>query len=237
MKHPYRAILIWLLFTGIFALVLFVEAKAGEKPNMILIMCDDLGWGDVGFNGGTHSYATSRRNGGQRPQSYSLYAQALGVFADTASVVTGRHHDRTGIYTANNGHLREGEFTLYEALSSVGYATGRAKWHMGTLTREIRDSNRGGKDVVNYSPPWRHEIDVTFSTEANTHVRSDVEASRFKRKQTEKSYKEDFREVSSRGWHALADGADRTFYGTRYWTGRRPSLILSPMTYGVMTLR
>ena len=54
MKHPYRAILIWLLFTGIFALVLFVEAKAGEKPNVILIMCDDLGWGDVGFNGGTH---------------------------------------------------------------------------------------------------------------------------------------------------------------------------------------
>ena len=54
MKHPYRAIFIWLLFTGVFASVLFVEAKAGEKPNVILIMCDDLGWGDVGFNGGTH---------------------------------------------------------------------------------------------------------------------------------------------------------------------------------------
>ena len=54
MKHPYRAILVLLLFTGIFASALFVEAKAGEKPNVILIMCDDLGWGDVGFNGGTH---------------------------------------------------------------------------------------------------------------------------------------------------------------------------------------
>jgi len=41
----------------LFSLIFLVSASfaaAQEKPNVILIMCDDLGWGDVGFNGGTH---------------------------------------------------------------------------------------------------------------------------------------------------------------------------------------
>ena len=222
MKHLYRAILICFLFTGVFASVLFVEAKAGEKPNVILIMCDDLGWGDVGFNGGTHIRTPHLDEMAANGLNLTrFYAQAPVCSPTRASVVTGRHHDRTGIYTANNGHLREGEFTLYEALSSVGYATGHSgKWHMGTLTREIRDSNRGGKDVVNYSPPWQHEIDVTFSTEAKTPTYDPMwKPAGSKENKQKKSYNEDFRGVSSRGWHALADGADRTFYGTRYWTG------------------
>ena len=41
-----------LVLTGILAAQFSAEAKAVEKPNVILIMCDDLGWGDVGFNGG-----------------------------------------------------------------------------------------------------------------------------------------------------------------------------------------
>ena len=171
MKQRYRVVSGSLIFLAtILAVLVSVRAKAGEKPNVILIMCDDLGWGDVGFNGGTHIRTPHLDEMAANSLNLTrFYAQAPVCSPTRASVVTGRHHDRTGIYTANNGHLREGEFTIYEALSSVGYATGHfGKWHMGTLTREIRDSNRGGKDVTNYSPPWQHEIKTTFSTEAKT---------------------------------------------------------------------
>ena len=115
---------------------------------MILIMCDDLGWADVGFNGGTHIRTPHLDEMAANGLNLTrFYAQAPVCSPTRASVVTGRHPDRTGIYTANNGHLREGEFTLYVALGAKGYATGHfGKWHMGTMTRRMKDSNRGAKD-------------------------------------------------------------------------------------------
>ncbi|MEM1295009.1 MAG: sulfatase-like hydrolase/transferase, partial [Verrucomicrobiota bacterium] len=44
--------LLSLLIPLIFTFSSFTQAA--DKPNFILIMCDDLGWGEVGFNGGTH---------------------------------------------------------------------------------------------------------------------------------------------------------------------------------------
>ena len=167
MKKPLPAICTPLfLLIGLHFVKFPTSTQAVEKPNIILIMCDDLGWGDVGFNGGTHirtphldKMATNGLN------LTRFYAQAPVCSPTRASVVTGRHHDRTGIYTANNGHLREGEFTLYEALASKGYVTGHfGKWHMGTLTRKMKDSNRGFKDLSNYSPPWQHGVESTFAT-------------------------------------------------------------------------
>ena len=49
MKCFPRNVLLLLLF----AFASDVRAE-NEKPNFVLIMCDDLGWGDVGFNGATH---------------------------------------------------------------------------------------------------------------------------------------------------------------------------------------
>lgn len=189
---------------------------------MILIMCDDLGWGDVGFNGGTHIHTPNldamAANGLNLTR---FYAQAPVCSPTRASVVTGRHHDRTGIYTANNGHLREGEYTLYEALAAEGYATGHfGKWHMGTLTQTIKDSNRGAKAQANYSPPWQHAVGSTFATEAKTPTYDPMwQPAGSKGGKKSKSGKGDFRKASGQGWHAIAEGADREFYGTRYWTG------------------
>ncbi|PAY18024.1 N-acetylgalactosamine 6-sulfate sulfatase [Rhodopirellula sp. SM50] len=211
-----------LFLTAIVAAPFSAGAKAGEKPNVILIMCDDLGWGDVGFNGGknirTPHLDEMAANGLNLTR---FYAQAPVCSPTRASVVTGRHHDRTGIYTANNGHLREGEFTLYEALAAEGYATGHfGKWHMGTLTRERKDSNRGGKDKSNYSPPWQHAVDTTFATEAKTPTYDPMwQPAGSKGTKKNNVSKGDFRGASGKGWHAIAEGAGREFYGTRYWTG------------------
>jgi arylsulfatase A-like enzyme len=60
------------------------------------------------------------------------------------------------------------EITLAELLSSHGYKTGHfGKWHLGTLTTKLEESNRGGpRGKEHFSPPWRNGFDICFSTEA-----------------------------------------------------------------------
>ena len=61
------------------------------------------------------------------------------------SCLTGRHPFRYGIFSANKGHMLEQEVTLAEALKTLGYTTGHfGKWHLGTLTKIEKESNRGG---------------------------------------------------------------------------------------------
>ena len=52
---------------------------------------------------------------------------------------------------------------------SLGYSTGHfGKWHLGTLTRDTVEANRGGRPKfdVDYAPPWDHGFDVNFVTES-----------------------------------------------------------------------
>lgn len=186
-----------------------------EKPNFILVMCDDMGWGDVGFNGGTHIRTPHLDEMAKNSLVLSrFYAQAPVCSPTRASIVTGRHHDRTGIYTANNGHLREGEFTIYEALAAKGYATGHfGKWHMGTLTREVKESNRGAKKPEDFSPPWKHAVDTTFATEAKTPTYDPM----WKPAKSVGNRKA-FTSSTQQGWHQIPEGSERENYGTHYWT-------------------
>jgi arylsulfatase A-like enzyme len=219
--------IILFLLTCILGTQFTERVQAMEKPNIILIMCDDLGWGDVGFNGGIHILTPHLDKMAANGLNLTrFYAQAPVCSPTRASVVTGRHHDRTGIYTANNGHLREGEFTLYEALASKGYVTGHfGKWHMGTLTRKMKDSNRGAKDLSNYSPPWQHAVESTFATEAKTPTYDPMwQPAGSKDKKGNETVKGDFRRASRQGWHAITEGSEREFYGTHYWTGAETSV-------------
>lgn len=192
-----------------------VHAAETSRPNFILIMCDDLGWGDVGFNGGQHirtPHLDQMAANGLKLTRF--YAQAPVCSPTRASVVTGRHHDRTGIYTANHGNLRTGEFTIYEALAAKGYATGHfGKWHMGTLTRKVKESNRGANKPENYSPPWQHQVDVTFATEAKTPTFDPMW------KPAKGGDSKDFTTASRKGWHQISAGEAKVPYGTHYWTG------------------
>ncbi len=191
---------------------------ATEKPNFILVMCDDLGWGDVGFLGGTHIRTPHLDEMAESSLVLSrFYAQAPVCSPTRASLVTGRHHDRTGIYTANVGHLRDGEFTIYEALAAQGYATGHfGKWHMGTLTLEIKESNRGAKSPQHFSPPWQHGATTIFATEAKTPT-YDAMWKPVKSKTEIKN----FTSLSKYGWHQIPEGSEKKLYGTHYWTGEK----------------
>lgn len=142
---------------------------AAEKPNIILVMCDDLGWGDVGFNGNKIIRTPHLDAMAKNSLRFERFYAAAPVCSPTrGSCLTGRHPYRYGVYFANTGHMKTEELTLAELLKKHGYATGHfGKWHLGTLTKTETEANRGGpRGIKNFSPPQANGFDVCFSTES-----------------------------------------------------------------------
>ena len=168
-------------------------AAPHDRPNVILAMTDDQGWGDTGYNGHKVLKTPALDAMARAGLRFNRFYSGAPVCSPTrGSAVTGRHPYRYGITFANVGHMRPEEVTLAEALKTQGYATGHfGKWHLGTLTKTETESNRGGpKGVAHYSPPWDNGFDVCFSTEAKVPT-----------------------------WNPmLSPGSDQP-YGTSYWTG------------------
>ncbi len=180
---------------------------AADRPNIILIMADDLGWGDVGFNGNRVIKTPHLDELATVGMKFNRFYAAAPVCSPTrGSCLTGRHPYRYGIFSANVGHMREGELTLAELLKEHGYATGHfGKWHLGTLTKEIVDANRGGpRGAKHFSPPWVNGFDTCFSTESKVPTWDPL-----------------LRPKSAKGntwWDPVEDAAAAKPYGTHYWT-------------------
>lgn len=102
-----------------------------RKPNIILIMTDDQGWGQTGYNNHpvlkTPNLDAMAANGLRFDR---FYAGAPVCSPTRASVLTGRANDRCGV--PSHGYaLRRQEKTLAQALKQSGYATGHfGKWHL-----------------------------------------------------------------------------------------------------------
>jgi len=140
-----------------------------EPPNVVLLMTDDQGWGDVKYNGHESLQTPNLDAMAASSLRFERFYAAAPVCSPTrGSCMTGRHPFRYGVFGANAGHMRAEEVTIAEALRASGFTTGHfGKWHLGTLTKKGRDSNRGGaRNLQHYAPPWDHGFDVCFSTEA-----------------------------------------------------------------------
>ncbi|MBC7895535.1 MAG: sulfatase-like hydrolase/transferase [Cytophagaceae bacterium] len=120
--------------TAIVALASPVDAQRApqaERPNIVLIFPDNLGWGEVGAYGSVRGVPT--------PNIDSIAAQGIRLdnfnveFSCTvsrAALLTGRYAIRSGA-TQNTG-ITLWEVTIAEALRSIGYATALfGKWHVG----------------------------------------------------------------------------------------------------------
>ena len=191
---------------------------ATPQPNIILIMCDDLGWGDVGFNGNTMIKTPHLDQLAKEGIILNRFYSAGPVCSPTrASVITGRHPFRMGIYTANAGHMKSEEITLPELLAAQGYASGHyGKWHLGTLTAMIHDANRGRpRNYSHYSLPTQHGYEAYFCTESKVPTWDPM----IKPSEFDTASGESLRY----GWAAMEDTDDNRIpqtYGTYYWNGR-----------------
>lgn len=108
--------------------------KAGRRPNIVLILTDDQGWGDVGSHGNVLvDTPVMDELAGSGVRFDRFYVSP--VCAPTrASLLTGRYHLRGGVHGVTRGYetMRSGEVTIAEILKGEGYATGCfGKWHNG----------------------------------------------------------------------------------------------------------
>jgi arylsulfatase A-like enzyme len=142
-------------------------AHAAERPNIILMMADDLGWGDTGYNGNTIIKTPHLDRMSQEGLRFTRFYAASSVCSPTrGACLTGRNPYRYGVYTANKGHLRKQEICLAEVLKAQGYTTGHfGKWHLGTLTPDYSGKGPGRGPQANYATPGMNGFDEWFSTE------------------------------------------------------------------------
>ena len=115
-------------------LALLLPAQAIDRPNFILLMGDDHGWEETGYNG--HAYLRTPVLDEMAATGLRLdrfYAAHPNCSPTRGSVLTGRHPNRFGTF-APNWSIRPEEITVAHLLREAGYATGHfGKWHVGPV--------------------------------------------------------------------------------------------------------
>jgi arylsulfatase A-like enzyme len=106
-------------------------AAAGERPNFVLMMADDMGWGQTGYRG--HPLLKTPHLDGMAANGLRFerfYAGNPVCSPTRATLLTGRSNDRSGVLSHGYA-LRLQEKTLARALKDAGYATAHfGKWHL-----------------------------------------------------------------------------------------------------------
>lgn len=124
LKRFYTTIIFQLFF---FSIVLNAQQTS---PNVILIMADDLGWGDASYNGSIYTTPNLDKMAANGIQFNRFYSASAVSSPTQASVLTGRNPERIGLVHANQGRLGKNEITIAEVLKSNGYTTSHfGKWH------------------------------------------------------------------------------------------------------------
>jgi arylsulfatase A-like enzyme len=107
---------------------------ADERPNFILVMGDDHGWSETGYNGHAHlktPVLDEMAATGLRMDNF--YAAHPSCSPTRASVLTGRHPNRCGTFSPG-WSIRPEEITVARLLSDAGYYCGHfGKWHVGAV--------------------------------------------------------------------------------------------------------
>ncbi len=110
-------------------------AESGGKPNILVILTDDQGWGDLSLHGNTDlrtpNFDSLAKDGSQFRR---FFVQPV-CSPTRAEFLTGRYHPRGGVRDVSTGgeRLDVSEKTIADAFSAAGYSTGLfGKWHNGT---------------------------------------------------------------------------------------------------------
>lgn len=148
----------------------WLAADPPQKPNLILIIADDLGYGDLSsFGCPDISTPNIDAIGSQGVRFSSFYAAAPICSPTRVSAMTGKYPHRTSLSGLPDSHvpndgLSPDEVTLPEVLKTAGYATGiTGKWHLG-YSPKFRPRRQGFDEVVSElagsADFWDHSYDT-----------------------------------------------------------------------------
>lgn len=165
-SHPPRAVATLVL--SLFAAMLpisTVTACAAEKPsapNVVLILADDQGWGDLSVHG-NRNLQTPRIDSLARDGALFDRFYVCALCAPTrAELLTGRYHPRGGVHGVTTGaeRLNLDERTVADVFRAAGYATAAfGKWHNGTQY-PYHPNGRGFEEYYGFcSGHWGHYFD------------------------------------------------------------------------------
>ena len=122
--------------------------KSADKPNIVFILADDLGFGDVGYHGGRIKTPNIDKLASEGVRLEQFYVQPV-CSPTRSSLMTGRYPMRYGLQVgvvrpwAQYGLALE-ERTLAQALKEAGYETAICgKWHLGHLNSKYLPTARG----------------------------------------------------------------------------------------------
>lgn len=126
-----------------FAFTLASSTFGAERPNVVILLADDLGFRDVGCYDGPVNTPSIDRLAAEGTRFTDFYSGCAVCSPSRATLMTGRHHIRAGVYSwihdpSQRSHLLKREMTIAEILKSEGYATAHVgKWHLGLPTNQF----------------------------------------------------------------------------------------------------
>ncbi len=112
----------------------FQYASGTQKPNVILILTDDQGWGDLSVNGNTNISTPNIDKLAANGLTFENFYVCPVCSPTRAEILTGRYHPRGGVFSTSAGGERIDldETTIAEVFKKAGYATAAyGKWHNG----------------------------------------------------------------------------------------------------------
>jgi len=132
-----------------------VARAARERPNVVLIMTDDQGWWDLGVTGNPVIETPNLDRLATTGVFFTRFYCSPVCTPTRASLMTGRHFQRTGAIDTYMGRdtLDEREITLGQIFQQAGYRTGLCgKWHLGRYMR-YHPNNRGFDEFFGF---WQY---------------------------------------------------------------------------------
>lgn len=147
-----------LIFSGVMLIFgMIVPANAADRPNLVVILCDDLGYGDLGCFGHPHIKTPHLdRLAATGIRLTSCYSAAPVCSPSRVGLLTGRSPNRAGVYdwipeakgvrpdARDQVHMRAKEITIAQLLKQAGYATCQSgKWHCNSHFNSAKQPQPG----------------------------------------------------------------------------------------------
>lgn len=148
-------------------IVIAMQPVFGAKPNVIIILSDDQGWGDLSLNGNTNLETPNIDSIAREGVEFDRFYVCAVCSPTRAEFLTGRYHARCGVYSTSAGgeRLNLDEVTIADTFRAAGYRTGAfGKWHNG-MQYPYHPNGRGFDEFYGFcsghwgnyfSPPLEH---------------------------------------------------------------------------------